>query len=368
MIDGYHWHYAPGVSAGVIPTNGGDAGVRVCAPRSVHARAAARSRRPASTPSSRPRPLTLAAALRIACRAAPFRGFAGHEGYFRRAWGPGWALVGDAGYFKDPLTAHGITDALRDAELLARAVIDGGTRRSPSTRRRATSCPCDCSRSPTRSRRSTGTCRDCSACTGLQRRDGARDAAPARASTATAARGLAGATTLRAQVRGDGHGTAADSRADRDADDDADGGARPRLQRDDRRPQPAPHDAAFTAGTRFKHLIVQGGLTTGLLHALVAMDLPGPGSVFLEQHWKFPAPVFIGDTITAEVEVLEVHPRSPCAGWASGSPVNPARPCWTAKPGAIPPGPKSDGAALGARPLNFVRSWMGPACRGTPPP
>ena len=46
-------------------------------------------------------------------------------GYLRRATGPGWALVGDAGYFKDPLTAHGITDALRDAEFLARAVIDG---------------------------------------------------------------------------------------------------------------------------------------------------------------------------------------------------------------------------------------------------
>jgi flavin-dependent dehydrogenase len=40
--------------------------------------------------------------------------------------GPGWALVGDAGYFKDPITAHGITDALRDAEFLARAVADGG--------------------------------------------------------------------------------------------------------------------------------------------------------------------------------------------------------------------------------------------------
>ena len=47
-------------------------------------------------------------------------------GYLRRAAGPGWALVGDAGYFKDPLTAHGISDALRDAEFLSRAVVDGG--------------------------------------------------------------------------------------------------------------------------------------------------------------------------------------------------------------------------------------------------
>jgi flavin-dependent dehydrogenase len=53
------------------------------------------------------------------------RSFPATPGFFRRAWGPGWALVGDAGYFKDPLTAHGITDALRDAELLARAVVTG---------------------------------------------------------------------------------------------------------------------------------------------------------------------------------------------------------------------------------------------------
>jgi len=54
------------------------------------------------------------------------RGFAGVNGFLRRSAGPGWALVGDAAYFKDPLTAHGITDALRDAELLARAVTAGG--------------------------------------------------------------------------------------------------------------------------------------------------------------------------------------------------------------------------------------------------
>jgi flavin-dependent dehydrogenase len=55
----------------------------------------------------------------------PVRGFGGHRGFIKRSTGPGWALVGDAGYFKDPLTAHGITDALRDAELLARAIMKG---------------------------------------------------------------------------------------------------------------------------------------------------------------------------------------------------------------------------------------------------
>jgi 3-hydroxybutyryl-CoA dehydratase len=57
--------------------------------------------------------------------------------------------------------------------------------------------------------------------------------------------------------------------------------------------------------------VVQGSLTTGLLHALVAMEMPGPGTVFLSQDWKFPAPVSIGDTITAEAEVISVHESKP---------------------------------------------------------
>jgi len=74
---------------------------------------------------------------------------------------------------------------------------------------------------------------------------------------------------------------------------------------------PLHFDEAFAAGTRFGRLVVQGGLTTGLLHALVAMDLPGPGTVFLSQNWKFTAPVYIGDTITAEAEVRSVHASKP---------------------------------------------------------
>jgi len=74
---------------------------------------------------------------------------------------------------------------------------------------------------------------------------------------------------------------------------------------------PLHFDEDFAAGTRFEKLVVQGGLTTGLLHALVAEDLPGPGTVFLSQDWKFTAPVFIGDTITAEAKVLSVHGSKP---------------------------------------------------------
>lgn len=74
---------------------------------------------------------------------------------------------------------------------------------------------------------------------------------------------------------------------------------------------PLHFDEAFVARTKFGKLVVQGGLTTGLLHALVAMDMPGPGTVFLSQNWKFTAPVFITDTITAAAEVLSVHPTKP---------------------------------------------------------
>ena len=74
---------------------------------------------------------------------------------------------------------------------------------------------------------------------------------------------------------------------------------------------PLHFDEEFTAKTKFVKLVVQGGLTTGLLHALVAMDMPGPGTVFLSQNWKFIAPVFIGDTITATAEILSLHEEKP---------------------------------------------------------
>ena len=67
----------------------------------------------------------------------------------------------------------------------------------------------------------------------------------------------------------------------------------------------------LAAKTKFGRLVAQGGLTTGVLHALVATDMPGPGTVFLSQDWKFTAPVYIGDTVTARAEVLEVHASKP---------------------------------------------------------
>ena len=74
---------------------------------------------------------------------------------------------------------------------------------------------------------------------------------------------------------------------------------------------PLHFDPEFAAGTRAGRLIVQGGLTTALFNALVAMELPGPGSVFLHQEWDYPAPVYVGDTVTAEAEVIESRTDKP---------------------------------------------------------
>jgi acyl dehydratase len=74
---------------------------------------------------------------------------------------------------------------------------------------------------------------------------------------------------------------------------------------------PLHYDEERAARSRFGGLIVQGGVTSGLLNALVAEDLPGPGSVFLHVDWSFKAPVRPGDEITAEAEVLELRPDKP---------------------------------------------------------
>jgi flavin-dependent dehydrogenase len=116
--------------SGVFPTNGGEACIWVCTP-SVDAHAA--RRRAASRTGAfgellgRTAP-ALAARLRTARRASPVFGMLRMPNHIRRAVGPGWALVGDAGYHRDAVTGHGISDAFRDAELLAAAlhqILDG---------------------------------------------------------------------------------------------------------------------------------------------------------------------------------------------------------------------------------------------------
>jgi 2-polyprenyl-6-methoxyphenol hydroxylase-like FAD-dependent oxidoreductase len=126
-VAGYEWAYGPSAAAGMIPTNDGLTCVFV------------------STTPSRLRALRrdgvdhafdavfadaapdLLPRLRTSKPAGRMHGWAGVPGFVRRSYGPGWALVGDAGYFKDPITAHGMTDAMRDAELLAGAVVDAAT-------------------------------------------------------------------------------------------------------------------------------------------------------------------------------------------------------------------------------------------------
>jgi acyl dehydratase len=74
---------------------------------------------------------------------------------------------------------------------------------------------------------------------------------------------------------------------------------------------PVHYDTELAARSRFGGIVVQGGVTSGLLNALVAEQLPGPGSVFLHVDWSFKAPVRPGDVITAEVRVLEVREDKP---------------------------------------------------------
>lgn len=120
--DSYEWIYAAGVTAGVIPTNGDAACVFAgTTPDRFRREIAGDLDRGFHTLLREASPDV---AERVA--AAPrgrLRSFPGAPGRMRRPWGPGWALVGDASSYKDPLSAHGITDAFRDAELLARAIV-----------------------------------------------------------------------------------------------------------------------------------------------------------------------------------------------------------------------------------------------------
>ena len=124
-VDGYYWRFQAGASIGAIPTNQGATCVFASVPSErfrseVQGDASSAYRRMIREVS----PL-FDARLAQARQEEPVRGIGGHVGFIKRAIGDGWALVGDAGYFKDPATAHGITDALRDAELLARAIMKG---------------------------------------------------------------------------------------------------------------------------------------------------------------------------------------------------------------------------------------------------
>lgn len=74
---------------------------------------------------------------------------------------------------------------------------------------------------------------------------------------------------------------------------------------------PLHYDEEIARNTRFGGIVVQGGIISAILNAVVAEDLPGPGTVFLQVNWSFKAPVRPGDTITGEVEVIKVREDKP---------------------------------------------------------
>jgi 2-polyprenyl-6-methoxyphenol hydroxylase-like FAD-dependent oxidoreductase len=118
-VDGYEWTFRPDACSGMIPTNDG----QVCVFASASPARIGRGGVGAIEDVVQAGSPEMADRLRAARPPPGTRTWAGHPGFLRRPWGPGWALVGDAGYFKDPISSHGLTDSLRDAELLARAVV-----------------------------------------------------------------------------------------------------------------------------------------------------------------------------------------------------------------------------------------------------
>jgi flavin-dependent dehydrogenase len=121
-VSGFWFQFTSGVNAGIIPTNDGLACVFAGRrnDRVSDFRADADTEFHHLLEQAGP---DLASVVAAGTREGSYRG-AALPGFIRQAWGPGWALVGDAGYTKDPISAHGISDAMRDAELCARAVDD----------------------------------------------------------------------------------------------------------------------------------------------------------------------------------------------------------------------------------------------------
>lgn len=120
-VPGFWFQFTPGVNVGIIPTNDGMCCVFAGRPNDRMGEFRADSETEFNRLLEMAGP-DLAETVSAGSRASQFRGTKGLPGFIRQPWGRGWALVGDAGYTKDPISAHGISDALRDAELCARAV------------------------------------------------------------------------------------------------------------------------------------------------------------------------------------------------------------------------------------------------------
>jgi len=126
-LEGNHWFFEPGVSIGTIPTNDGAACVFASIPERRFAERGSEGIEALHLEALRAVSPDIADLVAASPPSGKMRAFAGTPGFLRPATGPGWALVGDAGYFRDPITAHGISDALREAELLALAIAGDGS-------------------------------------------------------------------------------------------------------------------------------------------------------------------------------------------------------------------------------------------------
>jgi 2-polyprenyl-6-methoxyphenol hydroxylase-like FAD-dependent oxidoreductase len=124
---GYEWAYGDHSAAGFIPTNDATCVFVATTPARLRRLRRAGAERAFAELIGSAAP-SFVDRLADASPTSRMHGWGGEPGYLRQSWGPGWALVGDAGYFKDPITTHGMTDALRDAELFAEAVLAGPSR------------------------------------------------------------------------------------------------------------------------------------------------------------------------------------------------------------------------------------------------
>jgi len=123
-VDGNRWYFRPGMGAGAIPTNDGHT-LLFASVSEDFARGTATERGRAFHRVIREAAPDIAARVSDAQLEGKLYFFGGMRGFLRQPWGDGWALVGDAGYMSEPITAHGITNALRDAQLLAHAIVEG---------------------------------------------------------------------------------------------------------------------------------------------------------------------------------------------------------------------------------------------------
>jgi len=123
-VDGNRWYFRPGMGAGAIPTNDGQTCVFASVPETLAAGSPTKRRRAFYEVIARSAP-DVSDRLPGARPQGKLRFFPGMRSYLRQPYGAGWALVGDAGYMTDPITAHGITNALRDADILAQTIGHG---------------------------------------------------------------------------------------------------------------------------------------------------------------------------------------------------------------------------------------------------